>query len=206
VRLSNQPLQGHTGIGHTRWATHGRPTETNAHPHMNERVSVVHNGIIENFAELKKGLIGKGHRFDTDTDTEVVVHLISDAMREGLAPVAATKRALDALQGAFALAIIFAGEDDLMIAARQGSPLAIGHGNGEMYLGSDAIALAPFTSEITYLEEGDWAVLTRQGATIHDRSGRIVERARTKSVATRSRSTRAITAISWRRKSTSSPR
>ncbi len=151
---------------------------------MNERVSVVHNGIIENFAELKKGLIGKGHRFDTDTDTEVVVHLISDAMREGLAPVAATKRALDALQGAFALAIIFAGEDDLMIAARQGSPLAIGHGNGEMYLGSDAIALAPFTSEITYLEEGDWAVLTRQGATIHDRSGRIVERARTKSVAT----------------------
>jgi len=184
LRLSNQPLQGHTGIGHTRWATHGRPTETNAHPHMNERVSVVHNGIIENFAELKKGLIGKGHRFDTDTDTEVVVHLISDAMREGLAPVVATKRALEALQGAFALAIIFAGEDDLMIAARQGSPLAIGHGNGEMYLGSDAIALAPFTSEITYLEEGDWAVLTRQGATIHDRSGRIVERARTKSVAT----------------------
>ncbi len=184
VRLSNQPLQGRTGIGHTRWATHGRPTETNAHPHMSDRVSVVHNGIIENFAELKKGLIAKGHRFDTDTDTEVVVHLISDGMRDGLAPVPATKKALDALQGAFALAIIFAGEDDLMIAARQGSPLAIGHGTNEMYLGSDAIALAPFTSEITYLEEGDWAVLTRQGATIHDRAGKIVERARTKSVAT----------------------
>jgi glucosamine--fructose-6-phosphate aminotransferase (isomerizing) len=184
LRLSNQPLQGHTGIGHTRWATHGRPTETNAHPHMNERVSVVHNGIIENFAELRKELIGKGHRFDTETDTEVVVHLIADAMREGLAPVPATQRALEALQGAFALAIIFAGEDDLMIAARQGSPLAIGYGAGEMYLGSDAIALAPFTSEITYLEEGDWAVLTRAGAVIHDRSGAVVERARTKSVGT----------------------
>jgi glutamine---fructose-6-phosphate transaminase (isomerizing) len=184
MRLSNQPLQGRTGIGHTRWATHGRPTETNAHPHMSDRVSVVHNGIIENFAELKKMLIGKGHRFDTDTDTEVVVHLISDGMRGGLNPVAATKVALDSLQGAFALAIIFAGEDDLMIAARQGSPLAIGYGTNEMYLGSDAIALAPFTSEITYLEEGDWAVLTRQGATIHDSAGKIVERARTKSVAT----------------------
>src|SRR6185436_3221057 len=169
VRLFNQPLQGRTGIGHTRWATHGRPTETNAHPHMSDRVSVVHNGIIENFAELKKMLIGKGHRFDTDTDTEVVVHLISDGMRSGLGPVAATKVALDSLQGAFALAIIFAGEDDLMIAARQGSPLAIGHGTNEMYLGSDAIALAPFTSEITYLEEGDWAVLRRKGATIYDR-------------------------------------
>jgi glutamine---fructose-6-phosphate transaminase (isomerizing) len=183
VRLTSHPLAGRTGIGHTRWATHGRPTERNAHPHMNERVSVVHNGIIENFAELKKSLAAKGHAFETDTDTEVVVHLITDAMQEGCAPVEATQRALSQLQGAFALAIIFAGQDDLMIAARQGSPLAIGHGDNQMYLGSDAIALAPFTSEITYLEEGDWAVLTRQGATIHDRAGRPVERPRTKSVA-----------------------
>ena len=184
LRLSNQPLQGHVGIGHTRWATHGKPVERNAHPHMNERVSVVHNGIIENFGELKKGLIAKGHRFETDTDTEVVVHLISDEMAAGSDAVEATRKSLAKLQGAFALAIIFAGEDDLMIAARLGSPLAIGHGNNEMYLGSDAIALAPFTSEITYLEEGDWAVLRRKGATIYDRTGKEVRRARTTSVAT----------------------
>ncbi len=184
LRLSNQPLQGHVGIGHTRWATHGKPVERNAHPHMNERVSVVHNGIIENFGELKKGLIAKGHRFETDTDTEVVVHLISDEMAAGNDAVEATRRSLAQLQGAFALAIIFAGEDDLMIAARLGSPLAIGHGNNEMYLGSDAIALAPFTSEITYLEEGDWAVLRRKGVIIYDRTGKEVRRARTTSVAT----------------------
>jgi glutamine---fructose-6-phosphate transaminase (isomerizing) len=184
LRLSNQPLQGHVGIGHTRWATHGKPVERNAHPHMNERVSVVHNGIIENFGELKKGLIAKGHRFETDTDTEVVVHLISDEMAGGSDAVEATRKSLAKLQGAFALAIIFAGEDDLMIAARQGSPLAVGHGNNEMYLGSDAIALAPFTSEITYLEEGDWAVLRRKGVTIYDRTGKEVRRARTTSVAT----------------------
>ena len=184
LRLSNHPLQGHVGIGHTRWATHGKPVERNAHPHMNERVSVVHNGIIENFGELKKGLIAKGHRFETDTDTEVVVHLITDEMAAGSDAVEATRKSLAKLQGAFALAIIFAGEDDLMIAARQGSPLAIGHGNNEMYLGSDAIALAPFTSEITYLEEGDWAVLRRKGATIYDRTGKEVRRARTTSVAT----------------------
>jgi glucosamine--fructose-6-phosphate aminotransferase (isomerizing) len=182
-RLSNQPLQGHVGIGHTRWATHGRPTETNAHPHMSERVSVVHNGIIENFAELKRKLKAQGHKFETETDTEVVVHLIADGMLAGHGPVEATKHALGHLQGAFALAIIFAGEDDLMIGARQGSPLAIGHGKGEMYLGSDAIALAPFTSEITYLEEGDWAVLTRKGATIYDRAGTEVQRPRVTSVA-----------------------
>ncbi len=150
---------------------------------MSARVSVVHNGIIENFAELKKKLAAKGHKFETDTDTEVVVHLIADEMLAGHAPVPATRKALTHLQGAFALAIIFAGEDDLMIGARQGSPLAIGHGQGEMYLGSDAIALAPFTSEITYLEEGDWAVLTRKGATIYDRAGKPVERPRVKSVA-----------------------
>jgi glutamine---fructose-6-phosphate transaminase (isomerizing) len=182
-RLAREPLQGRTGIGHTRWATHGRPTETNAHPHMSKGVSVVHNGIIENFAELRRTLIARGHRFETETDTEVVVHLITDAMHEGLAPVEATKRALGELKGAFALAIIFAGHDDLMIAARQGSPLAIGHGSGEMFLGSDAIALAPFTQDITYLEEGDWAVLTRQGATIHDSGGNVVERPRVKTLA-----------------------
>ena len=182
-RLLKEPLQGHVGIGHTRWATHGRPTEINAHPHMSARVSVVHNGIIENFAELKKKLTAKGHKFDTDTDTEVVVHLIADEMQEGYGPVAATKRALRHLRGAFALAIIFAGEDNLMIGARQGSPLAIGHGQGEMYLGSDAIALAPFTSEITYLEEGDWAVLSREDVTIFDNTGREVQRAKVKSVA-----------------------
>jgi glucosamine--fructose-6-phosphate aminotransferase (isomerizing) len=183
VRLSNQPLQGHAGIGHTRWATHGRPTETNAHPHMSEGVSVVHNGIIENFADLKRMLQAKGRKFETETDTEVVVHLIADEMLAGRGPVEATKRALTKLQGAFALAIIFAGEDDLMIGARQGSPLAIGHGNGEMFLGSDAIALAPFTSQITYLEEGDCAVVTRKGATIFDRAGKEVQRPRVTSVA-----------------------
>ena len=182
-RLLREPLQGRTGIGHTRWATHGRPTETNAHPHMSKGVSVVHNGIIENFADLRRALTARGHRFETETDTEVVVHLITDAMHNGLAPVEATQRALVQLRGAFALAIIFGGHDDLMIAARQGSPLAIGHGDGEMFLGSDAIALAPFTQDITYLEEGDWAVLTRQGATIHDQAGNRVERPRVKSAA-----------------------
>ena len=182
-RLLTEPLQGRTGIGHTRWATHGGPTERNAHPHMTAKVSVVHNGIIENFRELRTKLEAKGHTFDTETDTEAVVHLITDEMQNGLAPVEAVRSALQHLQGAFALGIIFAGHDDLMIAARQGSPLALGHGKGEMYLGSDAIALAPFTDVITYLEEGDWAVLRRSGAEIYDRSGKRVERASVKSVA-----------------------
>src|SRR5690242_7176701 len=153
-RLLTEPLSGHTGIGHTRWATHGRPTERNAHPHMSAKVSVVHNGIIENYRELKAELTKRGHTFETDTDTEAVVHLITDEMQRGLGPVDAVKAALGKLKGAFARGIIFAGQDDLMIAARQGSPLAIGHGRGEMYLGSDAIALAPFTDAITYLDEG----------------------------------------------------
>jgi glutamine---fructose-6-phosphate transaminase (isomerizing) len=182
-RLLSEPLSGHTGIGHTRWATHGRPTERNAHPHMSPEVSVVHNGIIENYRELKAELSAKGHIFETDTDTEAVVHLITDEMRDGRAPADAVKAALDRLQGAFALGIIFSGHDDLMIAARQGSPLAIGHGQGEMYLGSDAIALAPFTDAITYLDEGDWAVLTRAGAAIYDRGGCKVDRPMIKSVA-----------------------
>jgi glucosamine--fructose-6-phosphate aminotransferase (isomerizing) len=182
-RLLAEPLMGHAGIGHTRWATHGRPTERNAHPHMSAEVSVVHNGIIENYRELKAELSAKGHVFETETDTEAVVHLITDEMREGRAPAAAVKAALARLQGAFALGIIFSGHDDMMIAARQGSPLALGHGTGEMYLGSDAIALAPFTDAITYLEEGDWAILRRSGAEIFDKGGFRVERPMIKSVA-----------------------
>ncbi|MCH9764946.1 MAG: class II glutamine amidotransferase, partial [Alphaproteobacteria bacterium] len=162
-RLLSEPLQGHIGIAHTRWATHGRPTETNAHPHMSAKVSVVHNGIIENFRALKAELSARGHVFESDTDTEAVVHLITDELQNGAKPVEAVKNALVKLQGAFALGIIFSGDEDMMIAARKGSPLAIGHGNGEMYMGSDAIALAPFTPEITYLEEGDYAVLRRAG-------------------------------------------
>lgn len=182
-RLISEPLGGRTGIGHTRWATHGRPTERNAHPHMTGKVSVVHNGIIENFRELRTQLEAKGHKFETETDTEAVVHLITEEMDRGAEPVAAVRNALQHLQGAFALGIIFAGEDDLMIAARKGSPLAIGHGSGEMYLGSDAIALAPFTDTITYLEEGDWAVLRRSGAEIFNLDGVRVERPLVKAVA-----------------------
>jgi glucosamine--fructose-6-phosphate aminotransferase (isomerizing) len=182
-RLLKEPLSGRTGIGHTRWATHGRPTERNAHPHMNGKVSVVHNGIIENYRELKDELSAKGYVFESDTDTEAIVHVITDELSKGASPQDAVRNALKRLQGAFALAIIFAGHDDLMIAARQGSPLAIGHGSGEMYLGSDAIALAPFTDAITYLDEGDWAVLRRSGVEIFDREGRPVERPLIKSVA-----------------------
>jgi glucosamine--fructose-6-phosphate aminotransferase (isomerizing) len=183
LRLSNQPLQGHTGLGHTRWATHGKPVERNAHPHMNQRVAVVHNGIIENFQELREELSAKGHAFQTETDTETVLHLVSDYMDQGLTPTDAAKAALQRLRGAFALALIFAGENNLMIGARQGPPLAIGHGRGEMYLGSDAIALAPFTDTITYLEDGDCAVLTREKAEIFAFDGRRVERPAIKSVA-----------------------
>ncbi len=183
VRLLAEPLSGRTGIGHTRWATHGRPVERNAHPHMTASVSVVHNGIIENFRELRRALEAEGCAFETETDTEAVVHLISRKMQNGFGPIEAVRAALGDLQGAFALGIIFAGHDDMMIAARQGSPLAIGYGSGEMYLGSDAIALAPFTDAITYLEEGDWAVLRRSGAEIFDRSGARVERPVVTSVA-----------------------
>jgi len=182
-RLLEQPLSGLAGIGHTRWATHGRPTERNAHPHMTARVSVVHNGIIENYRELKADLTAAGHVFETDTDTEAVVHLITHELDRGLGPIAAVQAALGRLQGAFALGIIFAGHDDLMIAARQGSPLAIGHGTGEMYMGSDAIALAPFTDTITYLDEGDWAVLRRDGMEVFDKAGQSVTRPLVKSVA-----------------------
>ena len=183
LRLSNQPLQGTTGIGHTRWATHGKPVERNAHPHMNDRVAVVHNGIIENFQELREELSAKGYTFETETDTETVLHLVTDNLKCGEAPVDAARHALERLRGAFALGIIFAGDDDLMIGARNGPPLAVGHGEGQMFLGSDAIALAPFTDTITYLEDGDWAVLRRSGVEVFDSSGKKVKRQKIKSLA-----------------------
>ncbi len=180
-RLTREPLAGTSGIGHTRWATHGRPTENNAHPHATERLAVVHNGIIENFRELREELEKKGARFGSETDTEVVAHLVTDEMKNGRTPVEAVKAALPRLRGAFALAFLFAGENDLLVGARKGSPLAVGYGDGEMYLGSDAIALAPFTDTISYLEDGDWAVVTRQGVEIHDSNGQAVSRAVLKS-------------------------
>ena len=142
-RLSSEPLGGHTGIGHTRWATHGKPTEANAHPHATDRIAVVHNGIIENFRELRQELEASGAKFSSETDTEVIAHLVTDEMKKGKSPADAVKAALPRLRGAFALAFLFAGEDDLLIGARKGSPLAVGYGDGEMFLGSDAIALAP---------------------------------------------------------------
>jgi glutamine---fructose-6-phosphate transaminase (isomerizing) len=175
-RLERSPLSGNSGIGHTRWATHGAPTEGNAHPHATERVALVHNGIIENFRELRTELEADGARFETETDTEVIAHLISRQLDAGSTPVKATEAAMARLQGAFAIAVIFTGEDNLMIGARRGSPLAIGHGNDEMFFGSDAIALAPFTDSLTYLEDGDWAVLTRTSATIFNETGAEVDR------------------------------
>jgi glucosamine--fructose-6-phosphate aminotransferase (isomerizing) len=182
--LKRSPLHGSTGIGHTRWATHGKPTEANAHPHATDLVAVVHNGIIENFRELKEELIADGAVFTSDTDTEVIAHLITREMKTSNDPVRAVYHALRRLRGAFALAMIFAGYNDLMIVARQGSPLAIGFGDGEMFVGSDAIALAPFTDSIAYLEDGDWAVMTRNAMAIRDRSGNAVERVVTRSLAT----------------------
>ena len=181
--LGEHPLPGNIGIGHTRWATHGIPNETNAHPHMAGNVAAVHNGIIENFRELREELTAKGHVFATETDTETVVHLINAETSAGKAPVDAVAAVLSRLEGAFSLAIIFSGEEDLMIGARRGSPLAIGHGNGEMFLGSDAFALAPFTDEITYLEEGDWVVLSRTSVQIFDEHNKPVERTTTTAMA-----------------------
>ncbi|MEC9367317.1 MAG: glutamine--fructose-6-phosphate transaminase (isomerizing) [Pseudomonadota bacterium] len=182
-RLQREPLSGITGIGHTRWATHGAPTENNAHPHMTDKVCVVHNGIIENYRELRRELEAEGANFSTDTDTEVIAHLITGELNRGNDPAIAVQHALKRLEGAFALAIIFKDHEDLMVAARQGSPLAVGFGKGEMYLGSDAIALAPFTDTITYLDDGDWALLTRRGLAIRDANGKAVERPVQKSVA-----------------------
>src|SRR3954470_15942731 len=176
TRLRAEPLAGHTGIGHTRWATHGKPTENNAHPHSTDRVAVVHNGIIENFRELRAELQKSGAVFQTETDTEIILHLVDSYVVKGVKPIAAVKASLSQLRGAFALGFIFAGDDDLMIGARNGPPLAIGYGEGEMYLGSDAIALAPFTDTISYLEDGDWVVLTREAGEIHGADGAVVKR------------------------------
>ncbi len=174
--LEREPVEGTIGIGHTRWATHGRPSEINAHPHANERVAVVHNGIIENFKELRSELEAAGHSFETETDTEVVVHLVREYLENQKSPQEAVAATLKRLEGAFALAIVFAGRHDLMIGARRGSPLAVGYGDGEMFLGSDAMALAPLTDQISYLEEGDWVELTKDGAQVHDAEGRPVVR------------------------------
>jgi glucosamine--fructose-6-phosphate aminotransferase (isomerizing) len=181
ARLKADPLKGHTGIGHTRWATHGKPTENNAHPHATDNVAVVHNGIIENFRELRQMLEKQGAKFASETDTEVVAHLVDSYLLKGASPQEAVKASLPQLRGAFALAFVFRGHGDLMIGARKGSPLAIGHGDGEMYLGSDAIALAPFTDTISYLEDGDWVVLTREVGVIYDAQGVVVNRAVLKS-------------------------
>ena len=178
ARLEREPLLGHVGIGHTRWATHGKPTENNAHPHSSVRLSVVHNGIIENFRELREELTARGHSFVSETDTEVVAHLVTDLMDSGKSPRDAVAAALPRLRGAFALGFVFEGEPDLLIAARQGAPLAVGYGEGEMFLGSDALALAPFTDSITYLEDGDWVVLTREGVEFFDALNAPVTRAR----------------------------
>jgi glucosamine--fructose-6-phosphate aminotransferase (isomerizing) len=176
ARLKAAPLAGHTGIGHTRWATHGKPTEGNAHPHATDNVAVVHNGIIENFRELRLALEKQGAKFASETDTEVVAHLVNSYLLKGASPQDAVKATLPQLRGAFALAFIFRGHGDLLIGARRGSPLAIGYGKGEMYLGSDAIALAPFTDTISYLEDGDWVVLTREAGVIHDAQNAPVQR------------------------------
>ena len=175
--LVHDPLRGKAGIGHTRWATHGAPTVENAHPHRAGAVAVVHNGIIENFRDLREELARAGVDFNTETDTETVALLTEHHMHQGMDPVQAVFETLDRLDGAFALAFLFQGEDDLIVAARKGSPLAIGHGDGEMFVGSDAIALSPLTDRITYLEEGDRAVVTRAGVEIRDANGKLANRA-----------------------------
>lgn len=180
-KLQTHPLLGLTAIGHTRWATHGKPTEENAHPHATDRLAIVHNGIIENFRELRAELEAQGVVFHSETDTEVALHLVDREFVKLHDPVQAVAAALPRLKGAFALGFIFAGFEDLLIGARQGAPLAVGYGEGEMYLGSDALALAPFTETVTYLEEGDWVVLSRKAAEFHDRTNAIVSRAKQKS-------------------------
>ncbi|WP_445487894.1 glutamine--fructose-6-phosphate transaminase (isomerizing) [Rhodopseudomonas sp. RCAM05734] len=174
--LGKSPLAGHIGIGHTRWATHGKPTVANAHPHAAGGVAVVHNGIIENFRELRIQLEAQGASFASETDTEVVAHLVNSYILQGMSPPDAVKASLPQLRGAFALAFLFKDHPNLLIGARKGSPLAVGYGDGEMYLGSDAIALAPFTDDISYLEDGDWVVLNRKGAVVHDEHGAVVKR------------------------------
>ncbi len=175
--LAGNPAPGLIGIAHTRWATHGAPTTSNAHPHATGEVALVHNGIIENFKSLRDALIARGRRFESETDTEVVAHLVSELVEAGHAPVDAVKAVLPMLRGAFALAIAFKSAPDMLIGARLGSPLVVGYGDGETYLGSDALALAPLTQRIAYLEEGDWVIVTRDGANIFDKDNRSVTRA-----------------------------
>ncbi|MBD1545747.1 glutamine--fructose-6-phosphate transaminase (isomerizing) [Roseibium aggregatum] len=182
--LERSPLAGTSGIGHTRWATHGAPTTANAHPHKAGGVAIVHNGIIENYLELRDEIAARGTRTETETDTEVVAHLVNLEREKGLSPQEAVAAVLPRLKGAFALAFLFEGEEDLLIGARKGSPLAVGHGEGEMFLGSDAIALSPFTDRVTYLEEGDWAVVTRNSVRIFDSRNNEVERSESRSSVT----------------------
>jgi glucosamine--fructose-6-phosphate aminotransferase (isomerizing) len=176
AELLSQPLEATVGIGHTRWATHGRPSVANAHPQKAGRVAVVHNGIIENYAELREALKAQGRVFESETDTEVIAHLIDQQLEKGAAPLVALKATLDQVRGAYALAILIEGEDRLILGARQGSPLVIGHGQGEMFLGSDALAVGPFTNRVTYLEEGDYVAIDHDNAFIFDRAGQAVER------------------------------
>ena len=166
-KLSGAPLKGHLGIGHTRWATHGGPSEDNAHPHATDKVAVVHNGIIENYAEIKSELENNQVRFETETDTEVIVHLVDHYLKQGKTPHEAANETFNRLKGAFALVLIFAGEDNLMIGCRQGTPLAVGYGEGEMFVASDSYALAPLTKKICFLEDGDRVSVTRQGARVY---------------------------------------
>ncbi|MDA9324446.1 glutamine--fructose-6-phosphate transaminase (isomerizing) [Amylibacter sp.] len=177
-KLVHQPLKGKIGIGHTRWATHGSPTLANAHPQKTGKVAVVHNGIIENFKKLRDELISNGANFQSETDTETIAQLCMSFIDGGDDPKIAAKKTLARLEGAYALCFLFHGYDNLLIAARKGSPLAIGHGNGEMFVGSDAIALAPMTNQVTYLEEGDWAVITRESLEIRDTNGTIIKRSK----------------------------
>ena len=177
-KLVHKPLKGKIGIGHTRWATHGSPTVANAHPQKTGKVAVVHNGIIENFKKLRDELISDGAVFQSETDTETVAQLCMSFISNGDKPAIAAKKTLDRLEGAYALCFLFHDNDNLLIAARKGSPLAIGHGNGEMFVGSDAIALAPMTNQVTYLEEGDLALITRESLEIFDIDGRAIERNR----------------------------
>ncbi|WP_439470674.1 glutamine--fructose-6-phosphate transaminase (isomerizing) [Brevundimonas sp.] len=174
--LAADPLDATIGIGHTRWATHGAPTTANAHPHKAGRVTLVHNGIIENFAELKAELVAEGHAFESQTDTEVVAHLLDSELAKTNDPLVAFKRVLDRLTGAYALAVLIEGEDGLILGARRGSPLVVGWGDGEMYLGSDALAVGPFTTKISYLEEGDFVAIDRDGARMFDASGAPADR------------------------------
>ena len=174
--LDSNPAPGEIGIAHTRWATHGAPTAVNAHPHATSEVAIVHNGIIENFRQLREALIARGRKFESETDSEVVAHLLSEQVEAGATPQDAVKTVLPQLRGAFALAIAFRRYPDMLIGARLGSPLVIGYGDGETFLGSDALALAPLTQKISYLNEGDWAVVTRDGAQVHDEDNQPVVR------------------------------